>query len=471
MSDIDIKSTFSDEEKRRLERIEKIDANSKRKKVIFGLVAAVLIIFFVAGTIFGGFYILSYEGTAELPQKEAVYNDFPEDEDEIIAEVISLIDANKQYGSTKLDVSFDVIIDRQSLTVTGEKADGIRVAADYIIDSVISVISSCYDEERYSGNYSEDFSDKLFPMVFTSDDAVITSYTEDGNDNDLKYVFDFEGCKFEDIEENAVYDVFGLSSAEKCLSELCEKLSTVADYSDIEIIYEDFTVTAGCDRLAEKLTSLKQTRKCKVRLPLTFIGEYAEFGSAVISFDMELNKSFSFIGVDFFFTQDVFFIEKGSSDEVKSKVINVSNLNDAEITYISSDENVLFIDEDNFYKGINTSSEPVVVKGICKYNGVIYEDSCIFYVRTPVESVKLKEKEISIEVGEKISVTPVIKPKNAELTAVYWFSEDEAIATVGYEDGEITAIKAGETKIYCVTLDGNFKASCTVKVSEKGGNK
>ena len=73
MSDIDIRSGLSEEEKKRLEKIDKLDSNKKRKKVIMAAVTFILIMFFVLGTVFGGMHILSFEGTEALPAEEISY--------------------------------------------------------------------------------------------------------------------------------------------------------------------------------------------------------------------------------------------------------------------------------------------------------------------------------------------------------------------------------------------------------------
>ena len=39
----------------------------------------------------------------------------------------------------------------------------------------------------------------------------------------------------------------------------------------------------------------------------------------------------------------------------------------------------------------------------------------------------------------------------------------ENIVKVG-ENGEITAVSEGTAEVYCITLDGNFRSSCTVTV-------
>ena len=71
MDEKDIRSTLTEEERQRLEKIDRIDSNQKRKKVIIAAVTITLIAIFALGTVFGAKYILSYEGTAPMPDKNA----------------------------------------------------------------------------------------------------------------------------------------------------------------------------------------------------------------------------------------------------------------------------------------------------------------------------------------------------------------------------------------------------------------
>ena len=83
----------------------------------------------------------------------------------------------------------------------------------------------------------------------------------------------------------------------------------------------------------------------------------------------------------------------------------------------------------------------------------------------PVEGVKLEEKEISIKAGEEKKLNEVLSPDDATLRKVYWFSTDENTVTVD-ENGVIKGVSPGNTTVYLVTLDGNYKASCNVTVTQ-----
>ena len=77
-------------------------------------------------------------------------------------------------------------------------------------------------------------------------------------------------------------------------------------------------------------------------------------------------------------------------------------------------------------------------------------DSCTVKLQggyvSPAESVKLSEKELTINVGEQASLTATVLPEDA-VQGVEWSSSDDKIATVaggvvtGKQDGTVT-IKA-----------------------------
>lgn len=462
MADIDIRAGLSDEERVRLEKIDRIDSNKKRKKVIMVCVTAVLILFFLSGTLFGAIHLLNYEGTETLPEEITEYPPLPVGEKEILESLNLLINDTKMYNGVKLDISFSVTVDDESIVLSGNKADISKVYLDYVKDSAMGILSDCYSGERHDGVYGEDFSDFLFDTDFSEDDADISVSVPEENENDLKYTVSFPVETDGEIKDSIVYGIFSMDSSESVKETLSDRFSGMVKKGEVKIEYSDFTVTANVNRLQNKLTGLEQKRVCSVTLPLTFVGDYADFGELTLSFDLELKKNYSFTRVEFFFRDDVFYIEKGASDEFKTKVISDQSPADIEIELVSSDPSVLSIDG-SFYKGEKTSAEPVTVTGKYTYNGITYEDTCLFYVRVPVESVKLSEKELTLSVGESKITEAVISPADATLTDVYWFTTDENIVKVD-ENGNITALSNGSASVYCITLDGNYKSSCSVEV-------
>ena len=465
MSDIDIRSGLSEEERLRLEKIDRLDANKTRKKVIISVVTVILVLFFVVGTIFGAKYILSYEGTEALPAEEVVYPEVATTPEDIVASFRAMLDDTKNYGGVKLNVDFDVNLIDESIVVTGEKADAIMPYLDYIRSSFIDIVSGQYASQRYSGAYGEDFSDVLFDVNFLSHSVDISSLVNEENENDLKYIFDYYEETIDVPGGYVVFDkIFDYNSDGIAQLALLGRISAMADGLDMTASYSDFVMTVNVDRLKGQINSIQQKRVMDVVIPLTFHGEYAPFGRLDISFTMELYKTYSFSRADFYFKDDVYYIEKGSSDEFKYKVVSDESPADVVVTLTSSDPSVLSVDG-SFYKGEAVSDKPVTVTGTYTYMGVTYEDTCTFFVRVPVEGVKVTEKEKSLKVGEISAVSAEISPADATLKDIFWFTSDENIVSVS-ENGEITAVSEGTASVYCITLDGNYKSVCTVTVTK-----
>jgi uncharacterized protein YjdB len=90
-------------------------------------------------------------------------------------------------------------------------------------------------------------------------------------------------------------------------------------------------------------------------------------------------------------------------------------------------------------------------------NHIIYVKSCAF-----------EQDELTLEVGQEVTLTAVITPNEATDKTVTWKSEDENIATVD-KNGKVTAKAVGKIKIRASangSKDGIDDAVCTVTVVE-----
>lgn len=261
MADMNVRETLTEKERLRLERIDKLDANKRRKKGIFAAVTAILILFFVVGTVFGGMYILSYEGTQELPAAEIEYPALPATETDIYADFAQLLQDTKVFSGTKLDVLFDVSLPEDSIAVTGDNAESLLTYLKYIRSSAEGKLSACYEDERHTGVYGEDFSTLTALAFFNEQDfSKAEAVVNEENANDLKYVFTFDGCAYEKKEASPVFTSFDLAAAESAITAMKELFADVAKVGKAELAYEDFVCTAEVDRLADALQNFRQTR-------------------------------------------------------------------------------------------------------------------------------------------------------------------------------------------------------------------
>ena len=81
----------------------------------------------------------------------------------------------------------------------------------------------------------------------------------------------------------------------------------------------------------------------------------------------------------------------------------------------------------------------------------------------PVSGIKLDKSSLSLEIGEKATLTATIAPSDATNKSITWSSANSSIATVN--NGVVEGVATGETTITAKTNDGGFTASATVKVT------
>lgn len=81
-----------------------------------------------------------------------------------------------------------------------------------------------------------------------------------------------------------------------------------------------------------------------------------------------------------------------------------------------------------------------------------------------VTGVQLNLNEATMGIGETLLLQANVYPTNADDKSVHWISEDEVVAKV--DNGMVTALAVGNTVITVQTVDGNFRASCNVTVTD-----
>jgi len=81
-----------------------------------------------------------------------------------------------------------------------------------------------------------------------------------------------------------------------------------------------------------------------------------------------------------------------------------------------------------------------------------------------VESLEINQEQYDVFVGDSLAVNVTVLPAKATYKELYWTIEDQDIAVVN--DGVVTGVKTGTTKLTATTTDGtNLSASCTIRVT------
>ena len=90
----------------------------------------------------------------------------------------------------------------------------------------------------------------------------------------------------------------------------------------------------------------------------------------------------------------------------------------------------------------------------------------VYTTEISVESVALADK--SVTEGNTIKLEPIFTPATATNKNVTWKSSNPEVAAIA-ADGTVTGVSIGETTITVTTEDGNFTATCKVKVTTAPG--
>ncbi|MBO5878442.1 MAG: Ig domain-containing protein, partial [Alistipes sp.] len=80
----------------------------------------------------------------------------------------------------------------------------------------------------------------------------------------------------------------------------------------------------------------------------------------------------------------------------------------------------------------------------------------------PVSGIKLDKSSLSLEIGQKATLTATIAPSDATNKSITWSSANQNIATVN--NGVVSGVAAGETTITAKANDGGYTATVSVKV-------
>lgn len=135
--------------------------------------------------------------------------------------------------------------------------------------------------------------------------------------------------------------------------------------------------------------------------------------------------------------QSMLELEYGQSEQLRATVIP-SNWS-GEITWSSSDPEVATV-EDGMVTAVGDGTCTITVTADGR------TASCYVTCTMPeLESLTLPESEISLEVGDTVTITPVLTPEDWPGELV-WTSSNPNVATVT-QDGEITAVSAGNCDI------------------------
>ena len=132
------------------------------------------------------------------------------------------------------------------------------------------------------------------------------------------------------------------------------------------------------------------------------------------------------------------------------------------ITFSSSDPNIISVDENGNVFAITSGTATITAKAS---NGV--SSSITLNVYSKVEDIKLDINNLILQEGENYNLIATIYPEDANNKKINYKTENEEIAAIN-QDGKITAIREGTTKIIVTSDENNqIEKQIEIKVIKK----
>ncbi len=265
-----------------------------------------------------------------------------------------------------------------------------------------------------------------------------------------------------------VFDnMYFYGSDKKAVSMFIEENKNVFSCTAESLVPGDVVYTLQINEKTSEIMSLEIKRSYSFSFVATFTNTLSSIGSTSVSMTPAFSEKYDFSFAGISIEEDIKTLDKNGYDTLTVIPRTEENLAEDEysLSFSSSDENIATVDENGQVTAVNESESPAVITVTLSYLGKTFTDSCEVYVVTPVEKVTLSATELSLEKGEKASLTAEVSPEDATIKTVLFHSSDEKVAKVS-ENGEITAVSEGTATITAYSAHGFISAECSVTVTE-----
>ena len=265
------------------------------------------------------------------------------------------------------------------------------------------------------------------------------------------------------VRETALEKTFAPLSKDEAKALLGDELDDVLDIIDFSIDYDGLRVYFKVNREYDKLQYLEYRKDMTVTAQVKFKGEYAEEGEKTITFTLTEKNKFDFTWPSLELDEHEMVIEPKGTDNLLA-TLTCDEPTKYTVRWKSSDENVVTVDDEGYLKAGKNAGDATITAEF-DFGDETFVDYCTVHVRIPVEGLTLNKRKVTLSVGETFRLNAETDPKDATITSVKWYSEDEDEAVVKLEaNGLITAVGSGTATIYALSDDGYYKSSCEVTV-------
>ncbi len=218
---------------------------------------------------------------------------------------------------------------------------------------------------------------------------------------------------------------------------------------------------------SDEMLSLCISRTYNFSSNISFVNTLSQIGSMPLNMSLTFNEKYNFSYAGIKIEEDTVTFGEGDYDTLTVIPFTEANISEDEysLSFISSDESVVTVDENGQITALKEHTEPVIITVELSYLGKTFTDSCRVFVVTPVETVKISDTEIFLKNGESHSLEATVLPDDATIKSIDFVSSDESIVKISSQ-GEITAVASGTATVYAYSVQGYIATECTVTVTD-----
>lgn len=442
----------------------------KKPKIALGVFAMLVALALCAGIISKYSKTLVTEGTVDLAPEPAALTEIPKSGDEIVEYIKRIMAKAEDNSRVSVDVSTSLSVDENSITADGgdSQLNIIKFAKRTVLEKLTEKYP-CID-----GTFGDGFAD--YPQIALNPSDFKTLSITNGRLNDMGeaeeddyYFFNLLLPDFDYPVNSAspVFTTFGMDEIDGIIAAAKSETAEMLTVKSADVACTGFAVDGRIDKFTDNLDYICFTRAYTVTLNVEFIGDYSGFDVTEITFPYCVTEKYDYTWAGFSFAEDKLTLFERESEmmPVSAVIADDATAQDYELTFTSSNENVAVVDSEGNVKGVAVSTEPAIITAVFKYMGNTYTDTCEVYVTVPVARIIASPASLSLAVGASAQVGYDISPDDATIKSVLWFTEDESVAVID-ERGNVTGVGVGTVKVYAVTVDGGFRSSCTVTVTD-----
>ena len=231
--------------------------------------------------------------------------------------------------------------------------------------------------------------------------------------------------------------------------------------SETNVETKSISIKGRVNGVTEQIDYLTFERVCDCTFTVGENEDYNNFAQdEVYSFEYTVSEKFDFSYAGIEFTEDTVYLSLNEDTALGVSAV-LNDYAEYEVSFKSSDESRVTIDEQGYAKGLELSDQPVEITVTLEYLGNTYTDTCLVYVTEPVEKIKISDTQLNLSVGDTATLTAELTPDDATIKDIIWLVEGDCVEV---EDGKVTAINEGSATVIAVSKDGFFRASCQITV-------